>query len=73
MFDMKNTLSKAVAEVLYDMLTEILEGMEEDATSQRIYRQVIEELRRPTFPCELERELTEMFSEKIISPSRQSK
>jgi hypothetical protein len=73
MFDMKNTLSKAVAEVLYDMLTEILEGLEEDATSQRIYRQVIDELRRPTFTCELERELTEMFSEKIISPSRQSK
>lgn len=66
MFQLKAELSKVVAEVLYEMLSEILEGIDETTLTKKVFQQLSEELLTDDFACEVERELMHLLEEKKV-------
>ena len=62
-FDLRKSLAKAVAQVVYGMLEEILDGLEDD----KLRSEIIEELRREDFNFDLEKELLDLLQDKNVT------
>jgi len=67
MFDLRQELVKVVAEVLHDMLQEVLEGIRQETLFRKVYQQLTEELRREDFLRDIEHELLNLLEEKNMA------